>query len=203
MSSCAIHKTIYVADSFADCEDQPSKKCLKVKEAQEDDWIVLHDGIEGFDYKEGTTYKIEVKAIKIKDPVANGNSLKYSLEKVIYEDKSKISQEVSDFGGSWKVSKLIGLESLNKSPTLKVDFDSKKISGNAGCNSYGTDFSIEADQLKIGIPVATKMMCTNMKIEKAFFSCLQNTSNYKLVDGKLILYSKNGKEQMTCVKTEK
>jgi len=202
MSSCGIHKTIYVANSFANCEHKSSKQCLKVKEATEDDWIVLHDGIEGLDYTEGTAYKIEVKASKVKGSSTNDSTLKYELVKIIYEEKRDIPQKVSSFQGNWKVSELIGVESLSKSPTLIINFDAKKISGNAGCNSYGTDFSIEGDQLKFGIPVATKMMCTNMNIERVFFDCLQNTSYYKYIDGNLMFYSKDGKEQMTCSKVK-
>jgi len=194
MNSCSINKTIYVADSFANCESNESQKCIKIKEALEDDWTLLNGNIEGFEYKEGSTYKMEVKVTKIKDPVAGGSNLKYKLIKIIYEEISEPTQELSSFKGVWKVSKLTGIDNLSKSPTLIIDFDTKKVSGNAGCNSYGTDFSIEGDHLKFGIPNATKMMCTNIKIEKAFFSCLQNTSQYKLVDGELKFYAKDGEE---------
>jgi heat shock protein HslJ len=203
LSSCGVHKTIYVADSFADCEGQSSQKCLKVKEAPEDDWTLLHDPIEGFDYKEGSTYKIEVKATKIKNPSADGSNLKYKLIKIIYQEKSKMSQETASFNGNWKVSKLIGLDSLTKSPTLNIDFDTKKISGNAGCNSYGSSFVIKDNEVKFELIAATKMYCTNMNIEKAFFDCLQKTSSYKIIDGQLKLYAKDGEEQMTCHISEK
>jgi heat shock protein HslJ len=123
-------------------------------------------------------------------------------KKNINKEESTTNQDKMVLNGNWKISRLIGLDKLSKSPTLTIDFDAKKISGNAGCNSYGTDFSIEEDQIKFGIPVATKMMCTNMKVEKAFFNCLQNTSQYKLVDGELKFYDKDGEEQMVCAKIE-
>ncbi len=113
-----------------------------------------------------------------------------------------MSQALLSFNGNWKVSKLVGIDSLSKSPTLIIDVNAKKISGNAGCNSYGTAFSIEEDQIKFETPLATKMFCTNMNIEKAFFNCLKNTSNYKFVDGNLTFYDKEGIEQITCAKTE-
>lgn len=201
-SSCGIHKTIYVADAYAICNDSKSKNCLQIKENIKDDWMVLPEGVEGFDYKEGVKYKIEVIAKKIKNATKNEPSLKYKLVKIIYEEKSEPSQELTTLSGSWKVFKLTGLDSLSVTPTLKIDFDSKKIAGNAGCNTYGADFSINKNQLKFGNIFSTKMMCSNMKIEKTFFDCLQKTSYYKLIDGELILYAKDGTEQMFCSKNE-
>ena len=201
-SSCSVNKTIYVADLLSDCDGDSSKKCLKIKEALEDDWVLINDQIEGFDYKEGYTYKMEVNATKIKNASEEEHVYKYKLVNLIYQEKTKSSNEQLSFKGKWKISNLVGMDSLAKSPTLNIDLDAKKISGNAGCNSYGTDFTIEGDQIKFGIPIATKMMCSNMKIEKAFFDCLQNTSYYKIVEGELIFYAKDGKEQMTCTRSE-
>jgi len=153
--SCSLYKTIYVAGSFANCEGQSSQKCLKVKEAQEDDWTLIYDDIEGFDYTEGTSYKIKVKATKIKNPSADGVALKYKLVKIIFEEKINTSHELLSFKGNWKVSRLIGIDSLSKSPTLSINLNTKKISGNAGCNSYSADFSIKDGQLKFGIPLCS------------------------------------------------
>jgi len=200
MNSCSTTKTIYVADSYVDCENDKSQKCLQVKENMEDDWILIQNGIVGFDYKEGFTHKIEVEISKEKNASNDEKKLKYKLIKIIYQEKSKTNQDKMNLNGSWKVLKLVGIDTLSKSPTLIIDFDTKKISGNAGCNSYGTTFSINGEQLKFETPFATKMYCTNMNIEKAFFSCLQNTSYFEFVDGKLKLYAKDGVEQMLCIK---
>jgi len=202
LNSCSTTKTLYVADATVDCEGVTSQKCLKIKENKEDDWSLFYDSIEGFDFKEGYTYKIEVKITKIKNPPTDGSNLKYKLVNLIYQEKTESNKEQLSFKGKWKIANLIGMDSLAKSPTLHIDLNTKKINGNAGCNSYGTDFTIEGDQIKFGIPIATKMMCTNMKIEKIFFDCLQNTSHYKIVDGALKLYSKDSKELLTCIPTE-
>jgi len=202
MTSCSVNKTIYVADLYSDCSDDASKKCLKIKDAVEDEWVLLNDEIENFDYEEGYTYKIEVNGTKIKNPTADEHAYKYKLVNLIYQEKTESNEVLLSFKGKWKISNLIGMDSLAKSPTLHIELDAKKISGNAGCNSYGTDFTIEGDQIKFGLPIATKMMCSNMKIEKIFFDCLQNTSYYKIVDGALKLYSKDDKELLTCISTE-
>jgi len=200
IGSCSIKKVIYVADSYADCKNTTSLKCLQVKENMEDDWIVLQNGIEGFDYKEGFTHKIEVEIAKVKNATNNESNLKYKFVKVIYQEESNTNQDKVVLSGNWIVFKLIDIDKLNVNPTLNFDSKTNNLSGKAGCNRYGTSFSIEGDQLKFGIPVATKMSCTNINIERAFFDCLQNTSYYKYIDGNLIFYSKDGKEQMTCSK---
>lgn len=200
LSSCSAKKVIYVTgSSFVNCEGVLKHEPLHIKENIEDKWIVLHDTIESFEYKEGYTYKIEVKTTKIKNQPADGTALKYELVKVIYQEKSK---EIVNLNGKWKVSKLIGIDSLKKSPTLNIDTTTKKISGNGGCNSYGSSFTIEGNQIKVTTPFATKMYCTNMNIEKAFFNCLQNISSYKFVKGTLTLFSKDGEEQLVCTKVE-
>lgn len=200
LNSCSTTKIIYVADAIVDCEGVTTQKCFNIKENKEDDWTLFYDSIEGFDYEEGFIYKIEMEITKIKNPPSDGSNLKYKLIRIIYQEKSKKSQEKLTFDGKWEVSNLIGINSLSKSPTLLIDLETKKISGNAGCNSYGSDFSIEGNQLKFTTPVATKMYCSNMKIEKTFFNCLRTTSNYKFVDGSLTFYTKDGNELMTCAK---
>ncbi len=198
LSSCGTNKIIYVADTMTDCESVAGQKCLQVKVNKEDEWTLLSQPIEGFDYKEGFTSKIEVDVIKIKNPPVHSSSLKYKLVQIIYQEKSEVIQPDFSLKGKWKVSKLVGIDSLSKSPTIDIDLNAKKISGNAGCNNYGASFSIDKEQIKFEIPFATKMYCTNMNIEKAFFECLQNTSYYQMENGKLKLFSSENIELLEC-----
>ncbi len=198
LSSCGTNKIIYVADTMTDCESVAGQKCLQVKENKEDEWTLLSQPIEGFDYKEGFTSKIEVDVIKIINPPVHSSSLKYKLVQIIYQEKSEVIQQDFSLKGKWKVSKLIGIDDLSKSPTIDIDLNAKKISGNAGCNNYGATFLIDKEQIKFETPFATKMYCTNMNIEKAFFECLQNTTNYKLVNGELTFFSKDGEKLLAC-----
>lgn len=202
LNSCGTNKIIYVADTLTDCEGVAGQKCLQVKENKEDEWTLLSLPIEGFDYKEGFTSKIEVDVIKIKNPPVHSSSLKYKLVNIIYQEKSETVQQDLSLKGKWKVSKLIGIDSIPKSPTLVIDLDAKKISGNAGCNNYGASFSIDKEQIKFGTPFATKMYCTNMHIEKAFFECLKNTSSYKVINREFTLFSVDGVELLVCSKVE-
>ena len=198
LNSCSENKIIYVADSFADCEGVSSQKCLKISESKGEEWKLLYQEIEGFDYKEGFTYKIEVNIKKIKNPAADGSSLRYKLVKIIYQEQSKVALQTKSLHGNWKVSKMMGIDSLAKSPTLIIDTESNKVSGNAGCNKYGASYTIDGNIINFETPFATKMYCTNMKIEDAFFDCLSKVVYYKLDNENLQLFSKENELLLTC-----
>lgn len=196
--SCSENKIIYVADGFADCDETPSQQCLKIRESKDEEWKLLYQEIEGFDYKEGFTYKIEVNIKKVKDSAADGSTLHYKLVKIIYQEKSKVALQTKSLHGNWKVSKMIGLDSLATSPTLIIDTESKKVSGNAGCNKYGASYTIDGNIINFETPFATKMYCTNMQIEDAFFDCLSKTVYYKLDNKNLQLFSKEEELLLSC-----
>ena len=56
-------------------------------------------------------------------------------------------------------------------PTLI--FKDGEVSGNAGCNNYTVPVTLaDGDSISIGLAMATKMYCTNMKNRKSFFRLL-------------------------------
>ena len=198
-TSCDKNKIIYVADSMVACEGAAEQKCLQIKENKEDDWTLFYDTIEGFEYKEGYLHKIEVTISKIKNPLSDGSKLKYKLNNIIYQEPiSKKSAQNLLSVKKWKAKSIVGLDSLVVSPTIIFDEAANTISGNAGCNNYGTTFIKKDDLLSFGLVISTKMMCTNMNIEKAFFNCLAQCETYKITDDKLVLYDKTKAELMVC-----
>jgi len=200
LSSCSQNKIIYVADALANGQGVSPKKCLQIKENLEDEWTLFYDSIEGFDYQEGNSYTIEVNINKIKDQPKDSSSLKYKLVKIIKQEKRKVSQEEKTLQGEWQVTQVIGIDSLNMSPTLIIDINDNKISGNAGCNRYSAFFKTEGKQITIAKSLATKRYCQNMNIEDAFFECLKNTSYYKYDANVLSFYSKADEKLLACVK---
>ncbi len=201
-SSCDKNKTIYVASSLANCENNTSKKCLQVKENQEDEWTVLNNDIEGFEHKAGFLQKIEVKISKIKNPTSDGAVFNYKFIKLIFEQELEVAAKStldSNYNGKWKINAINGLDDLAVQPTL--NFNDGKISGNAGCNNYGTTYTLSGNEISFGMVNSTKMSCANMKIEKAFVSCLSKAKSYKLTDT-LTIYDANGDELMSCSKLE-
>ena len=205
-TSCSTNKIIYVASTLADCEINSSEKCIQVKENKEDEWTVLNNGIEGFAHKDGFLQKIEVSISKIKNKPVDAGAFSYKFVKLIYEQEEKLEAVMEvpfslvldkNHAGIWKVNSMMGMDSLPKQPTLI--FKDGQASGNAGCNSYTAAFTLNnGNEITFGLIMATKMHCTNMPIEKAYFDCLSKTKTYKLLDNKLTLYNKDSAELMQC-----
>lgn len=92
---------------------------------------------------------------------------------------------------NYKVVKLNGIEELKINPTIAFNFDTNKASGMAGCNRYNVDFTKDGNKLKFGIAIATKMYCTNMDIEKAFFQNLSKITHFNKKDTTVQLLDKS------------
>ena len=197
VSSCSENKIIYVAPALQNCETHGDKKCLMIKENKEDDWQLFDGEIEGFDYKEGSMYKIEVKISKAKGATNEKDQLKYELLKVIYQESSKqVILPSPTLEGQWVVQRISGLDSLQKQPTIRIK--DGQISGNAGCNNYSASCEVNGNSIVIGLTIATKMYCTNMKVEKAFFDGLKRAKSFKIEDRLLLILSEEGDELMLC-----
>ncbi len=197
LNSCSENKIIYIAPAMHDCEEGDEKKCLQFKENKEDDWQLFNGDIDGFNYKEGFLYKIEVKISKAKGSSKEDEQLTFELVQIIYQESSKqaVLPNVS-IEGQWTVKRLSGVDTLEKEPTLS--FKDGQISGNAGCNNYSASCNIEGNSLAIGLAMATKMYCTNMTIEKAFFDCLKKAKTFKKEGKVLFIYDGNGDELLFC-----
>lgn len=79
-----------------------------------------------------------------------------------------------------------------RAPTFTVDQDGR-VSGKAGCNSYGGAAQIEEDRINFGDLFATKMFCEGtMEQEMAFLHSLEQTVQYRIEAGKLALLDGTG-----------
>jgi len=108
----------------------------------------------------------------------------------------KTKKEMS-LNNKYQVVKINGLDSLSVKPTLNFDFEKNKANGFAGCNRFTADFTKEKNKLKLGMLIATKMYCTNMKVEKVFLSNLNKTTQYKTTNNELFLMDETGKVLIT------
>jgi heat shock protein HslJ len=84
-------------------------------------------------------------------------------------------------------SKPINKEDFNlKIPVLQFDLSEKRVSGNAGCNSFSGPIELLGKSIKFGNLISTKMACQDMKFENEFFKGITNrTIPYSVTSGKL------------------
>jgi len=92
---------------------------------------------------------------------------------------------------NWKLKELKTYkgESIDKRPpTLRIDQSTGQFSAYSSCNNVnGTVHILEGDKISFGQMAVTRMACPDMNLEQLFLNALENVSNYRLVDGQLIL----------------
>ncbi len=76
-------KILYIDSSLVDCVGVGPQQCMLVKENPNSEWELFYDSIEGFEYQEGTEYKISVTITEIQNPPADSSSLKYILVEIL------------------------------------------------------------------------------------------------------------------------
>ena len=76
-------KILYVDSKLVDCVGVGPQQCILVKENLNSDWQMFYGKIKGFDYYEGTQYKLEVMITQVENPPADSSSLQYTLVTVL------------------------------------------------------------------------------------------------------------------------
>ncbi len=85
---------------------------------------------------------------------------------------------------------VMGLQ--GKPVTLEFHYDDgNKANGFAGCNQYGTHFTLQGSALSFDNTYASEMACPNLKLEQNYFSNLKEVNNYKIDGNNLYLYKDN------------
>ena len=99
----------------------------------------------------------------------------------------KTSNQPSLENTKWQLAENV----KGKVPTLV--FESGKISGNAGCNNYFGELTVDSSTgsfsaKNIG---STRMMCDNMATENNYLSMLPKATKYRVSGNSLELYQNN------------
>lgn len=77
-----------------------------------------------------------------------------------------------------------------KTPSLKFEVKDKKVYGNDGCNNiHGTFEAKGGNAIKLGDKMASTMMFCEGVADRDFMEALKSTTNYDIVDGKLLMRS--------------
>lgn len=80
--------TMFIGPKKVDCVGVGPQKCLQVKEAEDAEWTLFYSSIQGFEYEEGYTYKLEVRKEDVPNPPADAPSIRYILVKEISKTKA-------------------------------------------------------------------------------------------------------------------
>ncbi len=75
---------------------------------------------------------------------------------------------------------------------ITIRFDDGKVSGSAGCNTFGGSYQVDGDKIAISELFTTLMACPEpkgiMEQEQLILQFLGNAQKYKIVDGQLQIF---------------
>ena len=90
------------------------------------------------------------------------------------------------------------IRSVHGTPIYKLSFDidasENKISGKTNCNSYGGNFTVTKNEIKIGTLSATEMYCEEnvMKVEHSIFKAFNDAKTFVYDNNMFTLSSEEG-----------
>ena len=78
--------------------------------------------------------------------------------------------------------------------TLRLTSEDSHAAGFAGCNGYGSTYTLRGDSLSFEAPISTKMFCEGVQeVENAFLVALPQVTTYTVTDSTLTLHGAPGR----------
>lgn len=183
-------KTLTIGSQKVDCTGVGPQKCLQVKENESEEWTNFYGSIEGFDYKEGNVYQIEVAVTEVENPPADASSLNYKLVKILKETKDPYQA----LSGTWVIDNLNEKEADPLKTYISFEPSNNRINGYAGCNGLGGSMQYDAENntIKAGPFMSTMMFCEEVAENERALSNILETFNKFSVEGEILtLYKDN------------
>jgi putative lipoprotein len=96
-------------------------------------------------------------------------------------------------GSKWKLAEINGT-AVDASVEATMAFDTEKVSGKGGCNTYSGSYALTGSQIEFSGLGWTKMACQDpaMSTEFSFLSALESGGTVVTIDGALELNSVDG-----------
>ncbi|RKF04783.1 heat shock protein HslJ [Tenacibaculum lutimaris] len=167
-------------------------------------WEFFYAPIEGFTFEEGMLQKIKVRVERLnaKDVPADASSLMYTfIEKI--ESHVDIRTYLA---GEWNVTSLYNKEfnETTNAPSLTIDLNKNRVSGNDSCNNYtGQISNVTSQSLKIKTVATTRRMCFIMDVANSYNKALGEINTYLIKGNNLIFFNKEGKKIVSFTKSAK
>ena len=183
-TNMVVEKTIFVAAEQVDCQAGAGapRKCLQIRESQNAEWEPFYDQIAGFEWQEGMEYELRVRVIPVENPPADASSLRYELIEIVSQTSVTGGEDSITLAGTkWRFTwgEVDGnrFSSLADQP-VTLNFDADQINGNASCNDFFSSYSIDGNNLTLGVIGASAKACGSelMDVEQKFLNALQSAN---------------------------
>lgn len=190
-------QVIYVKESKEPCTGVAPMECLQIKGINDTDWSNLYTNINGFKYTPGYRYKLRVRITQIKNPPADGSSIKYTLTKVLEKKRISGSSQLSNITGKkWVLVKMEDTDITDGKIWMEFDATQKRIHGKSGCNGMMGSYTTTGSNITFSKTAGTLMACPDedvMRREVAFMKQLGDQTFKYEVAGQLVNLVQNGK----------
>lgn len=156
--------------------------------------------------KNGTAFlSIQIMQQGCTDPMS-GEKFAYSVSVETKNNEEAVAQHFTGCGkyitneklnGTWTIKSIDGKpitnakQFMNGMPKLEINLDAKSYSGTSGCNSFSGKLVIEGTTIRFGNMAATEMYCNGNSFEQNYFKALNESTNYSLKNGDLLLSNAN------------
>ena len=147
--------------------------------------------------------KIKVSETNIpeKDIQADASSIKYSLVKILDEQKDNRFL-IHDI---WVAKKIFGKDFTTnlEAPNLEINVTQMKIHGKDGCNVFNGGITVlKGNNIEFGPLMATRKYCGEENISSQFNKALHQTKSYKREGLTLVLLNERGDETLRLLKVD-
>jgi heat shock protein HslJ len=192
----AQNKIIYINHEMANCIGVVPGKCLQYRYKTSQPWLLLHGQIQGFNYEAGNMYKLKIRETKVKNPPADGSSIKRTLVKVLSkEPMMSIALPHESISEKWVIGSIFKSgqkqDVSTKNFLLHFNEETQSVSGKV-CNSFRGSLSTQkGNRITIGQLMSTKMLCSDIDFENSIMASLQSANSYGF-NGDTLLLSQDG-----------
>jgi heat shock protein HslJ len=199
MSGFAQHKTFFINSQQKDCTGVGPMKCLQYKEIEDGAWKLMYQVIEGFEFEPGYLYTIKVKQTKVKNPPADGSSIRYTLKKIVSKVKDTNMEATTSRSpeGKWLITSLVMEGKLTDISAKAFELEFKEAGNQVStkiCNMIRGGYTMEGSNVKFGPMASTKMMCPDMNYEASFNQAIMQVDNIAYERNRM--YLKKGNETL-------
>jgi len=106
-------------------------------------------------------------------------------------------------GTTWELYS-IGKYSPIAGSVITIYFEDGRVTGNSGCNSYGSEYQVHGNKIEFGIFESTLMACVDIAMmdqEQLFLQHLGDARSFEIMNGQLQISRSDG-EALTFVPIE-